>query len=48
VSAQRTGRIGSGDRTAIYSQMRFVFTTYLLLIAIGLAYAIAIGLVNPQ
>ena len=28
--------------------MRIVFTAYLLLIAVGLAYAIAIGVANPS
>jgi hypothetical protein len=28
--------------------MRIVFTAYLLLIAVGLAYAIAIGIANPS
>ena len=39
---------GLADRTLRLAVVRFVFTAYLLLITVGLAFYIAIGITNPQ
>jgi hypothetical protein len=41
-------RLASADHTSRLTTVRFVFTTYLLLITVGLAFYIAIGITNHQ
>jgi hypothetical protein len=42
------GGAAPADRASSLAAVRFVFTAYLLLIAVGLAFYIAIGITNHQ
>jgi hypothetical protein len=50
---EQRGDVGAGagaaaaDRTSRLAAVRVVFTAYLLLIAVCLAFYIAIGIINP-
>jgi hypothetical protein len=44
----RRRRAAPADRASSLAAVRFVFTAYLLLIALGLAFYIAIGITNHR